>query len=403
MGNSEKTNDAEILDLLQLSPDATAIYKTIDIIIVYANDAMLSFWGKSPEVIGLPMADAIPELVGQPFIGILRKVFISGEDYEARNAEAHLKVDGRLQSFYFDFVYKAVKDENGKVKAILHTTSDVTERYLASIRLNLLNKELTKAQEETALQRQRLHEFFIHAPAGICILGGKELRFEMLNENYQSLLPKRRLQGRPVFEALPELKDQPVAKVLRDVYNTGASATLHAMLVPISEHEGGPVVDRYFTFNYTARKNLNNQIDGIFAFVYEVTEQVKNRKKLEESEVYFRRLADLVSAKIMNSLPEGEIIYCNKHWLSFTEMSFRDLRTAGYAGFLHPDEIDIFYARLQEALEHKTSLQMEMRFKNIDAEYIWHLHNMSPVMGENGTVLTWVGTSIEIDKPREAE
>lgn len=389
--------------MLRVSPNATAIYTTVDIVITYANEAMLRLWGKDQHIIGFPIAEAIPELVGQPFIGILRKVFITGEDYEARNSEAHLKVDGRLQSYYFDFIYKSVKDEFGKVKAILHTAVDVTERYLSSIRVNLLNKELTMAQEETSLERQRLHEFFIHAPAGICILGGKDLRFEMVNKNYQALLAKRRLKGRPIFDALPELVGQPVERVFREVYATGTPATMHEMLVPVAAQEGGPLVDRYFTFNFTARKNLENEVDGIFIFVYEVTEQVNNRKKLEESEVYFRHLADLLSAKIMNSLPEGEIIYCNKHWLDFTGLSFPELRALGYTSLMHPDEVDIFQSRLQEATETGTGLEMEMRFKNASGAYTWHLHNMSPVPGEKGKILTWVSSSVDIQKHKEDE
>lgn len=62
--------DHEILNVLSLSANALAVYSTEDIIIQTANDAMIAFWGKDRSIIGLPLEEAVPELSGQPFIGI---------------------------------------------------------------------------------------------------------------------------------------------------------------------------------------------------------------------------------------------------------------------------------------------------------------------------------------------
>jgi two-component system, OmpR family, sensor histidine kinase VicK len=41
-----KFNNDDLVAILSLSKDATAIYTTEDLVIEMANDAMISFWGK---------------------------------------------------------------------------------------------------------------------------------------------------------------------------------------------------------------------------------------------------------------------------------------------------------------------------------------------------------------------
>lgn len=119
--------DTKLLEILSKVPNATAIYSTEDIYIHFANDAMISLWGKDRSVIGKTIAEALPENVGQPFISILKEVWKSGDTYESKNTPAELLVNGQLQLFYFDFSYQAVKNQVGETEYILHTTTDVTE------------------------------------------------------------------------------------------------------------------------------------------------------------------------------------------------------------------------------------------------------------------------------------
>lgn len=53
----------------------------------------------------------------------------------------------------------------------------------------------------------------------------------VLNPPYQELLPDRELLGRPIFEALPEIKDQPVGAIFRQVYETGQPYDSRELLI----------------------------------------------------------------------------------------------------------------------------------------------------------------------------
>jgi len=137
----------ELLHVLFQSPNATAVYSGEDVVILSANAAMLSLWGKDRSVLGKPLQEAVPALIDQPFIGILKQVWITGESYLAKSQEARLELDGELQSFYFDFEYKAILGDDGRTKYILHTAFEVSQRVKA-----------WEIAQEKSLAEQRLTE-----------------------------------------------------------------------------------------------------------------------------------------------------------------------------------------------------------------------------------------------------
>lgn len=134
----------QLLEVLSLSQNATAIYRDEEIIIQTANDAMIRLWGKDRSIIGMPLEEAVPELIGQPFLGLLKNVWNSGKTHTAESTPALLDDGGHLKTFYFDFEYRAILDQEGKTYCILHTAVDVTDR-LESNRL-ITDKE-RKEQE----------------------------------------------------------------------------------------------------------------------------------------------------------------------------------------------------------------------------------------------------------------
>ena len=118
-------------DLIKNSDYSTAIYRTDELYIELANDLMLKTWGKDASVIGLKLEDALPELEGQPFIAILKDIFKTGKTYTATEDQVDLVVDGKLQSYYFNFSYKPLKNANGEVYAIHNMAVDVTDLVIA--------------------------------------------------------------------------------------------------------------------------------------------------------------------------------------------------------------------------------------------------------------------------------
>ena len=201
-----KFNNDDLIAILALSKDATAIYTTEELVIETANDAMISFWGKDRSVIGQTFPEAVPELIGQPFFDLLKDVWHTGITYEAKDTAAQLRVNGELQWFYYDFIYRAVKDEEGKVYCILHTATDVTELHNNRLlmlegkereqslaeELTATNEELSAANEELMQSQESLlninTDLEERVAARVAELSESEQRFRNMSENTDVLI-----------------------------------------------------------------------------------------------------------------------------------------------------------------------------------------------------------------------
>lgn len=122
-------------DYINASPMPFAIYLGREMRVSMVNEALLRTWDKDSSVVGKTFREALPELEGQPFYKLLDDVYTSGIPYHTDEERVDLMHNGRMQTFYFNFSYTPLKDENGTVYGILNTATDITELVLAKTRL----------------------------------------------------------------------------------------------------------------------------------------------------------------------------------------------------------------------------------------------------------------------------
>jgi two-component system sensor histidine kinase VicK len=141
---------ARLHNLFTQAPVAIGVLKNRELIIETANNKLLQFWGKTEEVIGMTLANALPELEGQPFLQILDDVFTTGQAYYSNEVSAMLENDGVLKKYYLDLLYQPVQYEHGKTDSILVVATDLTEQVKARHTI-----------EESAQQFQQLADSII--------------------------------------------------------------------------------------------------------------------------------------------------------------------------------------------------------------------------------------------------
>jgi PAS domain S-box-containing protein len=256
------------------------------------NDGYRPILGESkhPQAIGLGTQETFPEIwetIGPMFTGVMQGKAVGFPDFRLV-----LERNGFPEECFFDFCYSPIRYEDGTVGGVLVTVIEITEKHKAYHSLDEANRKLEAAQAETRKERDRLKRFFMQAPAGICVLEGPKFIFELVNPLYQQLFQGRELMGRPLFEALPELKGHAIQDILQEVIRTGRTFQGNQILVPLAHTADGPLEDRYFDFIYQARLTHDNRVDGVLVFVYEVTETVRGHKRIEESEKRFRTLVE---------------------------------------------------------------------------------------------------------------
>jgi PAS domain S-box-containing protein len=254
--------------LIEESSVASGYYLGPDIKVQYANDIMLGYFGKGKSILGKPMREVLPEIESQPFLGLLNAVYTTGEPYIGVEEKADLIVDGKLQTFYFNYTYKALRNIDNQIYGIHHIAFDVTSQVMAKRALVEIEKNLRNT--------------ILHAPVAMCIYRGPTFVVEVANNRMLELWGKtaEAVIDKPMFVGLPEAKDQGFEELIEKVYKTGVSYS--ASNVPVTLPRNGSIEVVYVNFIYQAYREVDGAISGIIAVATDVTEQYIARQQIEE-------------------------------------------------------------------------------------------------------------------------
>jgi PAS domain S-box-containing protein len=171
--------------------------------------------------------------------------------------------------------------------AILFT--DITHRAAAE-------RERARLIRELEVERARLEEVFRQAPAFMAVLRGPEHVFELVNDSYQQLIGRRDVIGKPLFEALPEGRDQGYEERLAGVLETGEPFVGHGLPVRLRRAPDQDAEERFIDLSYVPLTDGTGARVGIVALGTDVTEQIHARQEVESARDRAERLQALTAA-----------------------------------------------------------------------------------------------------------
>ncbi len=118
-------------------PVIIGVVRGDDYIIDLANEGLLEVWGRTNEVIGKPLLQAIPELAGQGYIELLDNVRKTGQPFSATNAPITLRRNGKDEVFYFNFIYKPFlfDGDHPSESSVISVGYEVTAQVMAQRQL----------------------------------------------------------------------------------------------------------------------------------------------------------------------------------------------------------------------------------------------------------------------------
>ncbi len=385
--------------MLMQSPFAFAILKGENKVITFANDKMKATWGKGNNVEGKPLIEVLPELKDTPFPNLLDKVHKTGIPYHANDVLAPKYTNGQKEDVYYNFVYQPYREADETISGVTIIAAEVTAAVKVKKALEAQHEVEQKALKQIEDSEKRYNMMLIKSPFAFAVLKGKNMVITLANDSVKEMWGKGKdLEGKPLLEVLPEIKDTEFPDLLDKVYTTGTPFSGEELLAPVFRN--GKMEDVYFNFVYQPYLEADETISGVTVIAYEVTKLVLAHKKIAESEVHFRQLTDLMPSKVSTADPAGNVVYFNQHWLDYTGYNFEELRDSGYHKMIHPDELNAFQKRLKKAGESGAALKMEMRFMNKVGDYRWHLNIASPIKDGNGDIKMWVGSTTDIHEQK---
>jgi PAS domain S-box len=264
-------------NLVQQAPVATAIYIGREMQIQWANDAMIRLWGKDRSVIGKTIRQSLPELDGQPFNDLLDQVFTTGKMYQATEDRGDLVVDGKLQTFYFNFSYKPLTDVEGNVYGILNMAIDVTEQVRTK-------KKLEESE-------RNFRNLILQAPFGICLLTGDDMVVQIANDEYLQLVARESEEfiGRPIWDSIPEVRED-YEPILQSVKNTGVPYFGYEHSVELIRHGRKETI--FINIVYEPLYDEEGNTFGVMAIIIDITQQVADKQKIINAEERMRLAVD---------------------------------------------------------------------------------------------------------------
>ncbi len=229
LANRALTSQREQLALLfEQAPTFMALLSGPEHRIELANPRYLELVGRRP-VLGLPVAEALPDAAAQGYVDLLDEVFRTGKPFTAIGSKYIVEplpgapVDER----YVDFVYQPVTDCEGQVIGIFVQGVDVTERRIAEDALQQVNETLERRVAERTAELQDIQTFYIHSSECHAILAQREdgtFQYDEIN---------------PATLRLYEMtRDQVIGRTIDEVFGAERAAELNAHLMESLRREG---------------------------------------------------------------------------------------------------------------------------------------------------------------------
>ena len=244
----------------------------LDLAYVYLNPA-------AQQMLHLPARPAetfrtlYPNALATGIFAFYRDTFLSGQpgDYAV-----NYPYDG-LDNF---FLLKARRC--GELLVVGFTDTAVQERSQVEQALRESQAFEQAAHAAAEQQRQRFREVLTQMPAYIAVYQGPDHIYQFVNPAYQSLFPHRSFLGRPFREGTPEAVELGVVALFDQVYQTGEPIYLREMEGWFDFHGNGQPVQVFLNISLHPLRNVQGEIDGVLDFTYDVSEQVRSRRQVEE-------------------------------------------------------------------------------------------------------------------------
>jgi hypothetical protein len=266
----KKAEETEHLlrSVVENAPFPIGVYTGREMRISLVNKTIMDVWGKGYEVVGKTYHEVLPELADQNIYPQLDDVYTKGIPFHARNQRVDLVVGGKLQPFYFNYSFTPIYDSDGKIYGVMNTAAEVTD--------------IVVAKQQVEQSEQNFKNMILQAPVAMCILTGPDHIVEIVNDLMIELWgkPVETVMNKPVFDALPDAREQGLEALMKRVYETGES--FHANERPVELIRKGKLETTYQNFVYEPYKDAEGKILGILAITINVTEQVMARQKIED-------------------------------------------------------------------------------------------------------------------------
>ena len=161
---------------------------------------------------------------------------------------------------------------------------------------------------------------------------------------------------------------------------------------------------RWFLVRIKPLRDASGQIIRWYGIRTEIDARKRAEETIRENEQELRTTIETIPAYVWTNLPDGTIDFISQNWLDYIGLTRDEYLGWRWTENVHPDDVDAVVANYREALATgRWPKDQEVRGRNGKGEYRWFLVRGRPLRGENGEIVRWYGTIVDIEDRKRAE
>jgi len=135
---------------------------------------------------------------------------------------------------------------------------------------------------------------------------------------------------------------------------------------------------------------------------------IEDRKRAElqlrQDEQELRRIVDAIPHAINVLKPDGSSLYSNQAVLDYSGLTMEEVMATDFRSrVFHPEDLERIWQERQESLARGIPFEQEQRALRRDGQYRWFLVRYNPLRDEEGRIIRWYATGVDIDDRKQAE
>ena len=160
---------------------------------------------------------------------------------------------------------------------------------------------------------------------------------------------------------------------------------------------------RWHSFRALPRRESDGRISGWYGVSVDVHEARTAAERIKISEERYRALTELSPQMVYLTRPDGSITYVNQFTVEWTGKKLEDLQNDQWAKLIHPDHRERIFSVWKTAVAVESEYEIDVPLLHVDGTYRTLYNKAFPIKDENGKVLYWIGTALDVEDRRRAE
>ena len=386
-----ETKDQQLSQILEQVPAFVATMEGSDFRYSFFNPGYETLVGHRVRL-GQPIAELLPELREQGFLGLLAEVYRTGRAYVGLEVPVRLHhsptAPGETQ--FVDFTYLPLRNSRGQVSGILSFSVDVTERVRAAQRAEMLATEMRRRDEQVRAITASVPVFIFNFNTEGSITYTNPYFFEYTGQN----------PAAPADEAWAALPPDDQARVGAVAMAAMAAGGPWQATFRVRRRDGAL---RWFQAKSQPYTDAAGQLAGFSMATVEVHELQERTEELVRRRADFAALADNIAQLAWMADATGHIFWYNQQWSDYTGLSLEDMVGWGWIRVHDPKLVDGINERYLAAIASGQPWEDTFPLRRHDGQFRWFLSRARPIRDDSGAVVRWFGTNTDVTELRRLQ